>query len=60
MIEVLHDVCRLLAQSAQVWKMGLDTHELMEASEKILDGSLNVARAPVVIKRALGKLTSVT
>ena len=59
-IEVLHDVCRLLARSAQVWTVGLDTHELTEASEKILDGRLNVARAPVVIKRALGILTNAT
>jgi hypothetical protein len=60
MIEVLHDVFRLLAESAQRSKMQLDTQELLEASKKILDASLNVRRAPAVFKRALGKLTAVT
>jgi AAA ATPase domain len=56
--EVLHDVLRLLAESAH--RIELDSQELTQTAKEVLDGELSLARAPAAIKRVLSKLTSTT
>jgi hypothetical protein len=58
--EVLHDVCQELANSTRRAAKGLDVQELLTVAKEILNRQIDVARAPVTIKRAVSKLTSAT
>jgi hypothetical protein len=56
-IEVLHDACQHLADSASRLNAGLDPEELLVVADTVLNRRLPIGRAPLSVKRALGKLT---
>lgn len=62
--EVMPDACEALSQSgsALAARLGKEelTNDLVRARENLVSGSLAIAKAPIVINRALKKLTSDT
>lgn len=62
--EVLHDACLSLAQSgrllAERLRVGQINDDLVAACDGLADGSLATDRAPIVINRALKKITTAT
>ena len=62
--EVMHDTCLGLTQSAQLVckRLGVEPNivALQQAARDLLDGTVNVARGSIVIKRAIATLTAAT
>lgn len=62
--EVMYDVCVSLSQSgkniAHRYNLDISMVDLDSVAEDILSGGVSLAKAPVVIKRALSKLTKIT
>lgn len=62
--EVMYDVCKMLGTSAAAvakrLKIADCSSDLRKAAENICDGTISVARGPVVIKRALEGATKAT
>lgn len=62
--EVMYDACALLSTSGKLMSdrhsLDFDGNDLLDVAQTIHSGALSVARAPIVFKRALSKLTNVT
>ena len=62
--EVMHDVCASLSRSGKMsadrLRLKLGNDDLGRISQNIIEGTVQTARAPIAIKRALSPLTEAT
>lgn len=56
-VEVCHDICKGLADAANAAHARIEAKELEGLADRILAGSLPVARIPINVKRSLGRIT---